>query len=356
MLARRWRAPIHINVGELRAGTLWMRVFSRAVGPHRLRVLDLTDSLVTHGVLSKGRSNPFLLNVEGRKRAAWEGSTGIRYYSAWMDTDHQPCDGGTRPDSNGVLRLDRPLFVAAKLIVEIYAGEAGVTSACRAAGLSVDTPWDIRYGEQFNVLTKRNRKRLMRLIGSGHVFLVWWGTPCTTFSTARYPPLRQSGGVSLPMPNLSEAKLLQLAEGNALADVTAEGLGVAYLSGAYSIVENPLRSGLWRYKPVMQALHAVKAVHVRTDDCQWGMPWCKPTNLAGTLPGFKSLKRVCCGRNHLCSRTGQRHFILRGRRKSDGKFWTKIAEPYPLDFCAAVARVIHAALSARAPAEVGKGC
>ena len=52
LLARRWRHHVHINVGELRASTLLFRIFCAATGPRRLRVLDVTDSMVTNGVLT----------------------------------------------------------------------------------------------------------------------------------------------------------------------------------------------------------------------------------------------------------------------------------------------------------------
>ena len=130
-----------------------------------------------------------------------------------------------------------------------------MTSACILQGLSTEDPWDIRYGERFNVLNRRNRRRLMRLIASGHVFLVWWGTPCTTFSIARYPPLRCRFAVDVPSPGLSAASLALFEEGNALADVTVEGLSVAHLCGIFSIVENPLRSGLWSYPVNVKQLY-----------------------------------------------------------------------------------------------------
>ena len=46
----------------------------------------------------------------------------------------------------------------------------------------------------------------------------------------------------MPLPRIgfNKAEMQQLLQGNAVADVTADGLGVARLSGAYSIVENPL--------------------------------------------------------------------------------------------------------------------
>ena len=69
VFARRWRAILHINAGELRAATLWFRVFAGTVGPARWRVLDLTDSMVANGILARGRASSYQLNKEARRRA-----------------------------------------------------------------------------------------------------------------------------------------------------------------------------------------------------------------------------------------------------------------------------------------------
>ena len=338
LLARRWRAPIHINVGELRAATIWFRVFCSTFGPARWRVLDITDSMVTNGVLARGRASPYLMNLEARKRAGWEGLTGTLFASAWIGTLHQPCDPGTRPDEHGILHIDRPLFMEPRLVVEVYAGEAGVSFECRALGLEVEEPWDIRYGIRYDLTIPKNRKRLMRLLGSGHVLLVWWGTPCTTFSIAR-TPLRDADDPSKPLAHLTERELAVFREGNLLADVTAEGLVVAHQAGAYSVVENPFSSALWRYPPIARSLEAIGAQHVRTDFCAWGTRWNKPTRLSGTLPGLERLTRVCTGRGGACSFSGRRHQPLRGRAPN-GLWWTKVAEPYPKGLCIAVAHLI----------------
>ena len=338
LLARRWRKSVHINVGELRASTTWIKIFCAAVGPKRLRVLDITDSMVANGILARGRASAHLLNREARRRAGWEGLTGIRFGSAWVDTHHQPCDSGTRLNAAGILSIERPLEYRARLVVEVFAGVGGVSAACRQSGLDVSEAWDIVYGVRFDLTRARNRRRLFRLLSSGHVFLVWWGTPCTTFSVAR-APLRDALDPSKPRPDLSERDLAQFWDGTVLAEVTAQGLIVAHLAGAYSVVENPFSSGLWRFPPIEQALQAINAVYVRTVYCAWGEAWVKPTGLAGTLPGLEQLATDCCLRGGQCQHSGRAHIKLRGRAPN-GQWWTKVAEPYPASFCRAVADLI----------------
>ena len=182
----------------------------------------------------------------------------------------------------------------------------------------------------------------MRLLSSGLILVVWWGTPCTTFSIAR-TPLRRADDPSQPLDGLSARELAIFAEGNLLADVCAEGMLVAHLAGAYNVMENPWSSAIWRYHPSANALQPTDAVTVRTDFCGWGEIWCKPTRLSGTLPGLETLSRVCGGRRSHCSFSGRPHQPLRGRAP-DGRWWTKVAEPYPSSLCLAVAHLVLAQL------------
>lgn len=74
---------------------------------------------------------------------------------------------------------------------------------------------------------------------------------------------------------------------------------------------------------------------VSTDFCQFGTAWRKRTGLASwNACDLSPAVRLCCGRNFLCSRTHKPHMILKGRAPS-GASWTKIAEPYPVQFARA---------------------
>ena len=157
---------MHINAGELRAATLWVRVMATTVGPRRWRFLDLTDSMVSNGILARGRASSYQLNREARRRAGWEGLTGMIFASAWVDTLRQPCDPGTRPDLKGALNISCPQYMKRRLFVEIYAGCAGITFECKRLGVETESSWDIEYGVRYDLTIPTNRRRLMRLLGS----------------------------------------------------------------------------------------------------------------------------------------------------------------------------------------------
>ena len=71
-LGVRWKLPEHIIAGELRAMLLWLEVLARELASRGKRLPLLSDSLVTVGSWTKGRSPSFLLNRLLRRRAALE--------------------------------------------------------------------------------------------------------------------------------------------------------------------------------------------------------------------------------------------------------------------------------------------
>ena len=140
------------------------------------------------------------------------------FASVWVDTLRQPCDPGTRPDLKGALNISCPQYMKRRLFVEIYAVCAGITFECKRLGVETESPWDIEYGVRYDLTIPKNRRRLMRLLGSGLVLVVWWGTPCTTFAIAR-TPLRKAHDPGLPLDCLSERDMAICLEGNMLADM-----------------------------------------------------------------------------------------------------------------------------------------
>ena len=109
LLARHWKYPIHINRGECRASVLWLSIAATVDSLRGMDLLDVTDSQVSNGVLSRGRSAVFPLNRDCRRRAAIEAESGIIWNTTWADTWHQPADAGTRIAKDGCLSLATPV-------------------------------------------------------------------------------------------------------------------------------------------------------------------------------------------------------------------------------------------------------
>ena len=177
----------------------------------------------------KGRAHDFFLNGEMRRRACYEAISDCLQCASWTDTKHQPADAGTLPGRDGRLPLARPLWVHARLFVEIFSGSARLTSAarqCDAFADRVSQPWDVLNGPEYDFLIKSNLCRLLSLLASGHVLFQWLGTPCSSFCRARRwdggpVPLRAEENPAVPAPWLvSDVDIGKVLESNALAEVT----------------------------------------------------------------------------------------------------------------------------------------
>ena len=123
-----------------------------------------------------------------------------------------------------------------RLFVEIYAGCAGIAFECKRLGNETEPRCDIEYGVRYDFIIPNNRRLVMRLLGSGLILVVWWGTPSTTFSIAR-TPLRKAHDAGLPLDWLSDRDMAIFLEVNMLADICAEGMIVAHLAGASVLME-----------------------------------------------------------------------------------------------------------------------
>ena len=163
---------------------------------------------------------------------------------------------------------------------------------------------------------------------------------CTSFSVARDRTNRRYPW-GIPKQYLTEAEKEKVDLGNKVFRTDAKIIEELLIHGIPFILENPRSSKAW-FLPIMQSLLTHPSIHyVVTDFCQWGTPWKKPTAfMVGNLDTFDSrrLEVRCSGPRGLCSRTGQRHFLLTG---SNGKGvpYTRVAQPYPKKLCSSLAFV-----------------
>ena len=91
-----WSRIEHNNIGELRIAVMSLRHLARAAKNWGKRFLLFTDSLVTLGVLSKGRSSSWPLLRLAREAAAYQLVLNLRPYWRYIETDRNLADGPSR--------------------------------------------------------------------------------------------------------------------------------------------------------------------------------------------------------------------------------------------------------------------
>lgn len=205
LLARRWRFPEHMNVGETRAAVLLQSAISKVRALQHHVVLDASDNLVTVGVLSRGRSAPHNLNLLCRRRAALEGATAdILVSHTCVSTDYQLVDSGTHPGADGLLHRVKQSWQRPHIFLEVFAGSASLTQSARTCRVVRSGPWDLQYGDQFQPPHQQGCQEayIPSFLPFGLIGCVWFAPPCYTFSRARQfdrlgpPPLKDRTSVT----------------------------------------------------------------------------------------------------------------------------------------------------------------
>ena len=98
----RWRTSEHNNIGELRTVILALRHASRSSRAWDSRILMITDSLVSLGVLAKGRTSSWPLLRLARQGAALTMAFGFRVYYRYVESKRNHADGPSRGFPLGV--------------------------------------------------------------------------------------------------------------------------------------------------------------------------------------------------------------------------------------------------------------
>ena len=207
-------------------------------------------------------------------------------------------------------------------MLELFAGEASISRASLECGLRIAVPTDILGGPEFDLCCAAVEAEVLAWIKQGRIWLVMFGTPCTSWSLAN------SQGAS------SERKALGLA----CARATVRLLRACRLHGVRIMLENPWSSQLWRWRPLARELARAGAAVLRFDMCCYGAAWRKPTGLATNVGTLGTLARCCPGHSE--------HVVLQGtvRHPTLGTRWrTHFAAAYPPGLARAVGRGLCAA-------------
>ena len=233
-----------------------------------------------------------------------------------------------------------------KYVLEIFSGCARLSRACAQKGFFC-IAYDIEYGDLCDLLNSKVVDSLCKFTRkhAHEIALVWFGTPCTTWSRARKNdggprPLRDDDSGLMGLAGLSVSEQHKVDEGNRLLQVT---VGLCKLRLALNIswvIENPFSSRIWLTDD-LQSLLLRGAKLICADFCAYGMPWKKSTGfLVFGFGQFSDIAHVCQSANGRCQHTGRKHIILTGK-DATGLWMTRRAQPYPLRLCAAIATLLH---------------
>ena len=103
--------------------------------------------------------------------------------------------------------------------LELFCGACGLTLVVMVTSVPCILPWDVRYGQEFDIVA--HRMLFLTMIRSQLIRALHFGTPCQSQTFARWPQLRSWSHLR-GLQGLSQAQQALVDLGNQLADVTVE--------------------------------------------------------------------------------------------------------------------------------------
>lgn len=202
-------------------------------------------------------------------------------------------------------------------LLELYSGCGVMSVEWKKKGFHVAPPlelkdgWNLERGDLFWGLVSLVRARKIRFL--------WWAPPCTSFSLARTPKLRNlenAFGFNL----LDEATLM----GNLHALQSLFLAMLQVLVGMWMGGEQPA-FGFMRGLPIWKILAALKGVfEILFDWCRYARNFRKTTRIMTNCSGLRKLAKRCCH--------ARKHVVLKGAA-------TTLAGAYTPEFCRRVAEL-----------------
>ena len=238
--------------------------------------------------------------------------------------------------------IPRNLDVRGALVAEIFCGAAAITLSMVMLSVPCICPWDVKYGEQFNVL--KHGIIFQELIRYEYVACMHFATPCTSMTWARWPQLRSASepqGVS----HASEKQKQLLHLGNALLAFSLECSLMLLAAGGYFSLENPELSWLWLQEGTLTLLSKSGVALVRVLFKDFAAPFYKPTLFMHNIPTLHGLRDI--------SEAYDGPLVpLRGLMVWEGKlqFRTHVAQAYPPKLAEHYAVLVNQALDMRSEA------
>ena len=235
-----------------------------------MRVLNGTDSRVFLGAWAKGRSSFAQLNNIIRRCPGRCILFSPVLAHFWLDTKQNPADDPSRrvpvraptratgvaadlarPESNPSRRAKAPLRFSEKLLLEIFAGCAGLSRALIKIGLECGTPFEAYpkkgvYVREHDLLDPAIVSQLLKLIYKKVYACLHFGMPCSSFCRLQH----LNGGTRTTSCPAGDNTLDREILGNNLADIVSLLCRALHDVGCYYSNENPRFALSWLYLPI----------------------------------------------------------------------------------------------------------
>ena len=218
-------------------------------------------------------------------------------------------------------------------ILDLFSGARGFARRAVELGAPWVVTFDILHHPDEDLSKIPLQEHLVKLVCSGAFLAMGAGPVCSSFSTAITPATRTKQ-FPAGVPWASALQKIKNSEGNAQLAFVLRIVLACIDNCVVFWVENPDSSWIWRQEKELSwdaVLESDLVGDLRLDYCRFGTPWRKRTK-------FRTSSHLH-GQRCFCVCKGG-HVQLRGRCKSRGVNFTKLAEPYPSGVCDVLAKAV----------------
>ena len=248
---------------------------------------------------------------------------------------------------------DKPTTKRPCLFLSLYGGEGRCAEAATQHGMYA-VVLDMAHSDKNDILSPGVQADIWKALASGCVSAVGIDILCSTWSLARRAPpgssfpsaVRGNGRDLYGLPNLSMRDAQKVKDGNCMYRHATKVIQYCVKNQVPGYLENPATSRIWHTRGLRELRSKRGAFIVKTNMCQYGVQWMKPTSfmLWGIPPQSVTLLR-CHRTQQRCSATGKRHLQLTGTSK--GGFLTRQAQVYPEKLAASLIAQLYSAAEQR---------
>ena len=227
------------------------------------------------------------------------------------------------PDLESALRSGRGWL-------DLFSGSRGFSKSLAAL-----TPWwilclDVAHDQDENLLRKELQGEILWLLRSG-AFYGFSAAPAAGSFAAATGSAYRTQNCPAGRGNLGPDSFTKVQNDNDLLSFLVELVSEASENHLLYFIENPRNSRIWKQAVWQSVAERPERWDFFCDMCVFGTRWKKATRI----------RTNCClaGKSLLCG-CRQAHQVLRGRDRSTGSEWTKLAASYPRRFCGLLAHAI----------------
>ena len=202
----------------------------------------------------------------------------IKVQAPWIDTGHQPGDGGTRSRRGEALQIGPVRWDARRTLLQVFIADANLAQATKEKGFIIKNWYS--GSSRTSILARPIRRALLKLVEKGTMLGVFWALPQVKPEDEAYEEI---------------------------GELIAQGIVVGTSVDTPFVVYGSPNNELWKCEPLLRAFTYSGARLIDFDLCQYGCESKLRRRFASNHVGVAEINLQCRAPQGRCTVTGLHH-------------------------------------------------